>query len=262
MFLKTKLFHKRILTSIILKFVSYDASSVLESQLVKTLFDQISANKSSLPSLTSKGKVFEKLINERAVLEKELSSLLEMKDSDKSMLELIEEEKAKYCDNIRDINVRILHELVPIPDYHRDVILEVTAGVGGKEAMLFAGELFEMYTRYSNYKRWSWDLQEMDVSDSGGIRHGSAFISGREASIRLSQESGVHRVQRVPATEKSGRVHTSTVTVAVLPQPTDVEVVIKDSDIKMETKTSSGAGGQHVNKTESCVRITHIPTGR
>jgi peptide chain release factor 1 len=143
----------------------------------------------------------------------------------------------------------------------RNVILEIRAGAGGDEAALFAGELFRMYERYA--AKQSWKVEVMTASDGpmGGYKEIVAEIRGRGAFAKLKYESGVHRVQRVPNTEASGRIHTSTATVAVLPEAQDLDVPINDADLKIDTLRSSGAGGQHVNKTESAVRITHIPSG-
>lgn len=139
--------------------------------------------------------------------------------------------------------------------------MEITAGVGGQEAMLFARDLYHMYLGYLDYLGYDYDLLDHGVGDAGGTRHASLSVSGHEAFSTLRHEAGVHRVQRIPATEKAGRVHTSTVTVAVLPQPSEIEVSLADKDLKIETKRSSGAGGQHVNTTDSAVRIVHLPTG-
>ncbi|XP_029799860.1 peptide chain release factor 1-like, mitochondrial isoform X2 [Suricata suricatta] len=142
-----------------------------------------------------------------------------------------------------------------------DLILEVTAGVGGQEAMLFTSEMFEMYQRYATFKRWHFETLEYFPSEIGGLRHASASIGGLEAYKHLKFEGGVHRVQRVPKTEKQGRIHTSTMTVAILPQPTEINLVIHPKDLRIDTKRASGAGGQHVNTTDSAVRIVHLPTG-
>ncbi|XP_075410469.1 peptide chain release factor 1-like, mitochondrial isoform X2 [Tenrec ecaudatus] len=142
-----------------------------------------------------------------------------------------------------------------------DLILEVTAGVGGQEAMLFTAEIFEMYQQYAAFKRWHFETLEYVPSEIGGLRHASATIGGAEAYKLLKHEGGVHRVQRVPETERQGRIHTSTMTVAVLPQPTEINLVINPKDLRIDTKRASGAGGQHVNTTDSAVRIVHLPTG-
>jgi len=142
-----------------------------------------------------------------------------------------------------------------------DAILEVRAGTGGDEAALFAGDLFRMYVKYAESKRWRVEVLSMSEGTAGGYKEIVAEISGRGVFARLKFESGVHRVQRVPATETQGRIHTSAATVAVLPVAQEAEFVINDADLKIDTMRSSGAGGQHVNKTESAIRITHIPTG-
>jgi peptide chain release factor 1 len=147
------------------------------------------------------------------------------------------------------------------PNDARDVIVEVRAGVGGEEAALFAGDLLRMYTRYAERVGWKAELLSMQETGVGGVKEAVLQISGRGAYSRLKFESGIHRVQRVPATESAGRIHTSAATVAVLPQAQDVEVQINASDLRIDTYRSGGAGGQHVNKTESAIRITHLPTG-
>ncbi|MDP9128631.1 MAG: peptide chain release factor 1 [Pseudomonadota bacterium] len=142
----------------------------------------------------------------------------------------------------------------------RNAILEIRAGAGGDEAALFGAVLFEMYRKYAGVRGWRFEALDVSQNDLGGLREGSAIISGRGVFARLKFESGVHRVQRVPQTEASGRVHTSTATVAVLPEMEEVDVKIDDKDLRIDVYRASGAGGQHVNKTESAVRITHIPT--
>ncbi|MBI1261606.1 MAG: peptide chain release factor 1 [Rhizobiales bacterium] len=143
----------------------------------------------------------------------------------------------------------------------RNVILEVRAGTGGDEAALFAGDLFRMYERYASLQGWTVELISASPGEVGGYKEIIAEISGKGPFARLKFESGVHRVQRVPATEGGGRIHTSAATVAVLPEPEEVDIVIDDKDLRIDVYRASGAGGQHVNKTESAVRITHIPTG-
>ncbi len=142
-----------------------------------------------------------------------------------------------------------------------DAILEVRAGTGGDEAALFAGDLFRMYVKYAERKGWTVEILSMSEGTAGGYKEIVAQISGRGVFARLKFESGVHRVQRVPATETQGRIHTSAATVAVLPLAEEADLVINEADLKIDTYRSSGAGGQHVNKTESAIRITHLPTG-
>jgi peptide chain release factor 1 len=140
-------------------------------------------------------------------------------------------------------------------------IVEVRAGTGGDEASLFAGDLLKMYTRYAQLQGWKAELLSLSESDLGGVKEAVLGVEGEGAYAKLKFESGVHRVQRVPVTEASGRIHTSAATVAVLPEPEDVDVEVQDKDLRIDVYRASGAGGQHVNKTESAVRITHLPTG-
>ncbi|RAK56642.1 peptide chain release factor 1 [Phenylobacterium deserti] len=146
-------------------------------------------------------------------------------------------------------------------DENASAILEVRAGTGGDEAALFAGDLFRMYQRYAQNRGWKVEIDSASEGDAGGYKEIIASVTGDGVFGRLKFESGVHRVQRVPATEAGGRIHTSAATVAVLPEPEDVEIEIRDQDLRIDTYRSSGAGGQHVNKTDSAVRITHLPTG-
>src|SRR5699024_4543564 len=147
------------------------------------------------------------------------------------------------------------------PNDHKNVIVEIRAGAGGEEAGLFAGELLRMYQMYADKKSWKTELLEYSEQGVGGIKEAVFMIKGQGAYSMLKYESGVHRVQRVPETESSGRIHTSAATVAVLPEAEDVDVEIAPTDIRIDVYRASGAGGQHVNTTDSAVRITHIPTG-
>ncbi|XP_039604143.1 peptide chain release factor 1-like, mitochondrial isoform X2 [Polypterus senegalus] len=157
---------------------------------------------------------------------------------------------------------KIISSLIPSEEADdNDIILEVTAGVGGQEAMLFTSEMFEMYQNFAAYKRWNFEILEYFQSELGGLRHAMVSISGQESYQHMKYEGGVHRVQRVPKTEKQGRIHTSTMTVAILSQPAEIDFTINAKDLRIETKRASGAGGQHVNTTDSAVRIVHLPTG-
>jgi peptide chain release factor 1 len=147
------------------------------------------------------------------------------------------------------------------PNDDKNVFLEIRAGAGGDEAGLFASELFRMYTKYAERQRWKWEVIDSHPTGVGGLKEVVALVQGRGAWSRLKYERGVHRVQRVPATESSGRIHTSTVTVAVLPEAEDVDVKVDEKDIQVDVYRSSGPGGQGVNTTDSAVRLTHLPTG-
>ena len=182
---------------------------------------------------------------------------------DKEMKKLADEEKLVYDHRLQQIDDELINLVLESleGDNFDDIILELTAGVGGQESMLFLKELLDMYKHHLVYLGYSFDIIEIDDSTQGGVRHASLSISGRGSFEKLRHEAGVHRVQRVPATEKSGRIHTSVVSVAVLPQPNEIQVEIKPNDLRIDTMRASGAGGQHVNTTNSAVRITHLPSG-
>ncbi|XP_014351037.1 peptide chain release factor 1-like, mitochondrial isoform X3 [Latimeria chalumnae] len=185
-----------------------------------------------------------------------------LRDDDADLRKLAESEKCSCQEKLMELKEQIISLLTPSEDADdNDLIMEVMAGVGGQEAMLFTAEMFNLYQRYAAFKNWSFETLEYFPSDIGGLRHATVSIVGHEVYKHLKFEGGVHRVQRVPKTEKQGRIHTSTMTVAILPQPTEIELVIHPKELKIETKRASGAGGQHVNTTDSAVRIVHIPTG-
>ena len=184
-------------------------------------------------------------------------SLLE----DPDMKELAEAELYELKDRIPALEHEIRIALLPRDEADdRSAILEIRPAAGGDEAGLFAAELFQMYQKYAATRAWRFEVMDYDDSGLGGIKSATAEITGKSVFARLKYESGVHRVQRVPATESQGRIHTSTVTVAVLPEAEEVDVQINEEDLRIDVYRASGAGGQHVNKTESAVRITHIPT--
>ncbi len=192
-----------------------------------------------------------------------LDSMLRDAGGDKELAALAEDELKTARDDLPALERQALLLLAPKDkDENASAILEVRAGTGGEEAALFAGDLLRMYQRYANRRGWRFELEDVSETGIGGVKEAVASVSGKGVFGRLKFESGVHRVQRVPETEAGGRIHTSAATVAVLPQPEgDVDVVIDDKDIRIDTMRASGAGGQHVNKTDSAVRITHLPTG-
>jgi peptide chain release factor 1 len=182
--------------------------------------------------------------------------------SDSEMRGLAEEERAELKEKLMALDHELKVQLLP-----RDAadsssaIVEVRAGTGGDEAALFAADLLGMYQRYASLQGWRTEVMDLTESDLGGIKDATLEVTGRGAYAKLKFESGVHRVQRVPVTEAQGRIHTSAATIAVLPEAEDVDIVINDKDLRIDVYRAQGAGGQHVNKTESAVRITHLPTG-
>ena len=196
--------------------------------------------------------------------EKLIADSRELLDSadDAELRELAAEEYKESKERLSALEEELKILLLPKdPMDEKNVVIEIRAGAGGDEAALFAGVLFRMYTMYADSKRYKTELVSMNETGLGGYREITFVVSGEGAYSRFKYEMGVHRVQRIPETETSGRIHTSTATVAVLPEVEDVEVEIKDSDLVIETIKSSGAGGQHVNKTESAIRLLHKPTG-
>ncbi len=204
-------------------------------------------------------------INTLRAAEREEADLEQMSrdaSADKEMAALAYDELQAVRDRLEGLRGELKIALLPKDAAdEKSAILEVRAGTGGDEAALFAADLYRMYTRYADLKGWKTEVISMSESDLGGFKEVVASITGQGVFARLKFESGVHRVQRIPATESGGRIHTSAATVAVLPEAEDVDIDIKPEDIRIDTMRASGAGGQHVNKTDSAVRITHLPTG-
>ncbi len=210
------------------------------------------------------GPVIEAIKSYRAIGTEiaDLEALIADPATDPEMRKLAESEKPTLTARREKLEHQIQLALIPKDAMDdKNVILEIRAGTGGDEASLFAGDLFRMYERYAAKQGWKTEILSMSEGTKGGFKEIVAEIRGRGAFAKLKFESGVHRVQRVPDTEASGRIHTSAATVAVLPEVEDVDVKINDDDLKVDTMRASGAGGQHVNKTKSAIRITHIPSG-
>ncbi|MDX1924381.1 MAG: peptide chain release factor 1 [Rickettsiaceae bacterium] len=183
-------------------------------------------------------------------------------EKDPDLKAMAEAEYEELTQKIKDLEKIVKISLLPQDEAdQKNAIIEVRAGTGGEEAALFASVLFGMYQRYAESKKWKFEILSISDTGIGGYKEASALISGPMVFSRLKYESGVHRVQRVPETESSGRIHTSAATVAVLPEAEEVDIMIEDKDIRIDTYRASGAGGQHVNTTDSAVRVTHIPTG-
>ncbi len=230
------------------------------------------------PDVASDNELFRKLMKEYSDLtpivekykeyvaaknaEKEALEILSEPNLDKDFKELAEEELKEAKENIITFGEELKILLLPKdPNDEKNVIVEIRGGAGGEEAALFAASLFRMYSMYAESKRWSIEVSNANETEIGGYKEISFMIEGSGAYSRFKYESGVHRVQRVTDTETQGRIHTSTVTVAVLPEADEVELEINPADLKIDTFRSSGAGGQHINKTSSAIRVTHIPTG-
>lgn len=229
------------------------------------------------PAVIARMDEWQKIAKERADMEPTIDKYLEYKKAEEDkcsaekylQTESDPEMRAMYEEEIEDCKRRlgVIYDELKIlllpkdPDDEKNVILEIRGGAGGEEAALFAAELYRMYIRYAESHRFKTEEIDVNETELGGIKEVTMMINGKGAYSRLKYESGVHRVQRVPETESQGRVHTSTATVAVLPEAQDVEVNIDEKDLLIETCRSSGAGGQHINKTESCIRMVHLPTG-
>jgi len=230
------------------------------------------------PDVASNNEQFRKLMKEHSELtpivekyreytaakasEEEALEILGEAGIDKELKELAEEQLKESKENIAIFADELKILLLPKdPNDDKNVIVEIRGGAGGEEAALFAGSLYRMYTMYAESRHWSIEVLNANETELGGYKEISFMIEGTGAYSRFKYESGVHRVQRVPDTETQGRIHTSTVTVAVLPEAEEVELDINPADLKIDTFRSSGAGGQHINKTSSAIRVTHIPTG-
>jgi peptide chain release factor 1 len=240
-------------------------------------FDRIVSRAEELRALLSDtitGEAFTRASKELAELEPVVGRIEELRAAeaeardaeqmlaDPEMRDLAEQELRSLRERLPALQHEIRLSLLPKDEADsRSAILEIRPAAGGDEAGLFAAELFAAYQKYAGDKGWKFEILELSESELGGLKEGVAEITGRNVFARLKYESGVHRVQRVPATETQGRIHTSTVTVAVLPEAEDVDVTVNESDLRIDVYRASGAGGQHVNKTDSAVRITHIPTG-
>ena len=241
-------------------------------------FEEI-ALKMTDPSVISDTNLLTELMKEHRSLEpivmtyreykkaqSDMQGALEMLESgemlDRELKELAEEELKESREKIEALADELKILLLPKdPNDERNVIVEIRGGAGGEEAALFAAALTRMYTMYAESRRWHVDIVNLNETEIGGYKEVSFMIEGAGAYSRMKYESGVHRVQRVPETETQGRIHTSTVTVAVLPEAEEVELEINPADLQIDTYRAGGAGGQHVNKTESAIRITHLPTG-
>ncbi len=263
------------------KFTIYDKESGADMfdklEVFETRYEELN-EKMYDPSIVSNPDVYTEIMKEYKNLtplvekyreykkakesEEEARQMLSEGGLDKDFREMVEAELEQAKETMENTAEELKILLLPKdPNDDRNVIVEIRGGAGGEEAALFSAALFRMYSMYSESRKWKVEIINANETELGGYKEISFMISGEGAYSRLKYESGVHRVQRVPETEAQGRIHTSTVTVAVLPEAEDVEIDINPADLQIDTYRSSGAGGQHINKTESAIRITHIPTG-
>lgn len=221
-------------------------------------FRKLCKEQSDITPIVEKYREYQKLTQDM----EDSEAMLADGGLDKELREMAEEEIAACRKSLEQINEELKILLLPKdPNDDKNVIVEIRGGAGGDEAALFAGDLFRMYSMYAEAKRWKVDIMNSNATELGGYKEISFSIEGQGAYSRLKFESGVHRVQRIPSTESGGRIHTSTVTVAVLPEVEDVEVEINQNDLRIDVFRAGGPGGQCVNTTDSAVRITHLPTG-
>ena len=246
----------------------------LEDLLIR--FEELMGELSS-PDITSNQERFRKLMKEQSDLtpiveaykeykksKQDIADSLEMleAESDEEMREMLKEELNDAKKRVEELEEKLKILLLPKdPNDDKNVIVEIRAGAGGDEAALFAAEMYRLYVHYAESRRWKVETLEMEEIGIGGMKNVSFMVSGSGAYSVLKYESGVHRVQRVPETESGGRIHTSTITVAVMPEAEEVDVVIDEKDIRIDVMRASGCGGQCVNTTDSAVRLTHMPTG-
>lgn len=241
----------------------FERYAFLKDEMLKCVgdadaFAKVSKEFSDLEDIVNAGAKYRKSVREIADLEHIISD----PETENDLKELASLEIKTLKDALPEMEKSIKIMLLPKDaNDEKNAILEVRAGTGGDEAGLFAADLLRMYQKYSDYRGWKFELLYAHESGIGSVKEAAANISGKGVFSYLKFESGVHRVQRIPATESSGRVHTSTATVAVLPEVEEIDLKINEADLKIDVMRASGAGGQHVNKTESAVRITHIPTG-
>ena len=255
--------------------ISYNEQERIARQLeaIEGRFEELSI-RITLPEVISDSALFTRLMRDHADMEdlntvaveyrrlqEEIEAAKELL-ADPDMREMAEEElqdlNERFAEKTQEARIALLPK---DPDDNKNALLEVRAGAGGDEAGLFGAELLRMYSHYAAAQGWKFEIIEDGSTELGGIKESVALIQGKNVFQKLKYESGVHRVQRVPVTESTGRIHTSTATVAVLPEAEDVEIEVNMNDLRIDTYRASGAGGQHVNRTDSAVRITHIPTG-
>ncbi len=255
--------------------LSYNEQERIARQLesIEGRFEELSI-RITLPEVISDSALFTRLMREHAEMEELNAVAVEyrrLREEIEAAQELLGDPDMKEMaeEELQELNIRFSEKtqeariaLLPKdPDDHKNALLEVRAGAGGDEAGLFGAELLRMYMHYAASQGWKAEIIEDGSTELGGLKESVALIQGKNVFQKLKYESGVHRVQRVPVTESTGRIHTSTATVAVLPEAEDVEIEVNMNDLRIDTYRASGAGGQHVNRTDSAVRITHIPTG-